>query len=192
MGYSMDDILFMAVSTDDQVIDAIAGSDTSEIEQMYIFSHGWGREEREAPGGGLQLSSGDVGTNQFTSEDLEGLNLQDRFALDAEMNIKACNVGRSPLAQQIADTFGITVYASSKPMQFWKAQYWDDGFVDVLPGDLNSHGFAIEVPYNGDGKTYSGTAHVVMCPYLLGRIEKPLTVNLTIPWPFAYRPYEPQ
>jgi len=43
-GYAAGDILLVGVNTDADLLAAIAGSDTNEIEQMYIFSHGWGAE----------------------------------------------------------------------------------------------------------------------------------------------------
>jgi len=121
---------------------------------------------------------------QFTGEDLgpEAAGLRDRFSGLAEFHINACQVGRGSLPQDIADTFGITVYAYEQSLKFWQfsaariySQPW--------------------MPYYGEGD-YDPNIHVEMMPYLLGAVEYRgnLIVDLSImhpvdpveftPWPF--------
>lgn len=155
-GYVESDILLMGVSTDADVFAAIAGSDTNEIEQMYVFSHGWGVDADGVPRGGLQLSSGHFSERQFTSEDLDPT-LRDRFAEGSEFHINACQVARGSLPQDIADAFGATVYAYEQNLKFWKLQQVPLEYPQM-------------VPYNGKGD-YDPEVYVEMMPYWLGAIE---------------------
>jgi len=177
-GYVEGDILLMAVSTDADVFAAIAGSDKGEIEHVYMFSHGWPE--------GLQLKTGpDVGYEdaeyQLTSEDLDP-GLRDRFSSFAEFHINACNVGAGSFAQDIADTYGATVYAYEQSLKFWKLQQVPLEYPQM-------------VPYYGEGD-YDPDVHVEMMPYWLGAVtfRGNLIVDLSIvrpvdpvkfaPWPF--------
>ncbi len=194
-GYAEGDILLMAVGTDADVFAAIAGSGTNEIEFLYIFSHGWS--------GGLQLKAGANDEYQFTVEDLgaEAIGLQDRFAQNAEFHIRACQVAKGTFAQSVADAFDVTVYASERSMRFWKAHNWETRrqvfgipiyeWIDAPLGGVDEWSSSW-VPYDGAG-TYSGNAHVIMMPYVLGEVSKfGLTVDLAMMWPSAYVPFEPQ
>ena len=106
-GYSEEDILMVQVSNDDQFFAAIEESEINEIEQVHIFSHGWGRDGRNNQGG-LQLTAGIDDDNEqlTTSEDLnsDAEALADRFAGDAEIHINACEVGVGSLPQDLANT----------------------------------------------------------------------------------------
>jgi len=183
-GYVEGDILLMAVSTDADIFTAIAGSDTNEIEHLYVFSHGWGIDADGLPRGGLQLSSGNFSERQLTAEDLgpEAAKLRDRFASGSEFHINACQVARGTLPQDIADTFGTTVYAYEQSLKFWKLQQAPLEYPQM-------------VPYYGEGD-YNPDTYVEMMPYWLGAVKfrGHLIVDLSIVRPvnpLQFNPADP-
>lgn len=143
-GYKEEDILMVQADTDDDVFEAIAGSDVGEIEQIHIFSHGWE--------GGLQLSSGDEKSKQLTLGDIdpEVADLGDRFADLAEIHIKACQVGDGRFPKVLADTWGLDVFAHTLSLKFYQVYF--DFFI---------------VEYDGGGE-YDPEDEVVMLPYVFG------------------------
>ncbi|MCP4609885.1 MAG: DUF4347 domain-containing protein [Planctomycetes bacterium] len=177
-GYAEGDILLMAVGTDADVFAALAGSDKGEIEHVYMFSHGWPE--------GLQLKTGpDIGYEdaeyQLTLEDLDP-DLQDRFSSFAEFHINACNVGAGSFAQDIADTYGATVYAYEQSLKFWKLQQAPLEYPQM-------------VPYYGEGD-YDPDFHIEMMPYWLGAVKfrGHLIVDLSIVRPvnpLQFNPADP-
>ena len=164
-GYSKEDILIIKASTDDKFFDAIAGSEENEIEQIHIFSHGWGVDS-DVPKGGLQLSPGDIPKNQFTSEDLgvtaEGL--ENRFAEGSEFHMYGCKVGRDSFSQAVANTFDTKVYAYRQKLKFWRYE----------ETEVFAYGRAYDAgiwsPYDGGG-AYQPGVQVEMFPYWLGERE---------------------
>ena len=125
-GYSSNDILMKQVTTDQDVLDAIKGSDKDEIEELYIMAHGWD-EYKGDWSGGLQLQVNVPGHNNWdessflTKEDIT-TDLSTYFADNSAFHIQGCEVGNSLFPQHIADTLGVDVYASTLPMKFWKKQ----------------------------------------------------------------------
>jgi RHS repeat-associated protein len=172
-GYSEEDILFFeqGITTDTELLDAIRQSDIGEIERLYYFGHGWYDEEDEV--GGLQISSGDTGTKQFTSGDID-ITLMNRFSDNAAFHIRACQVGKSSLPQEIADAWNITVYASRRSMKFFK-------MYQATPFD-----YPQMTLYSGGGE-YDPDVHVEMHPYIfgaltVGRVNLRLPSWAQIPW----------
>jgi RHS repeat-associated protein len=156
-GYSESDILLVQVSKDYEVFEAISNSKYGEIEQIYFFSHGWD--------GGLQLSSGSIPENQFTTADLTNstVDLQNRFSENSNIYINACKVGQGKFPSVLADTFHSTVFAYTQNLKFFESI---GGFKPFV------------APYNGSGLPTTNT--VEMSPYLgfhIGRFD----ISLPLP-----------
>ncbi|HNT78387.1 MAG TPA: RHS repeat-associated core domain-containing protein [Anaerolineae bacterium] len=177
-GYSAEDILFIeaGISTDTEILEAIRQSGVAEIEYFYYFGHGWGDNTCDTClGGGLQLYHGpnwDEDQRQFTAGDLDAT-LFDRFADNAEFHINACQVADSPFPQQIADTFGVTTYASELSMKFWyqqrreTRQWWFlkwNVWVNVAPGESAANSETRWRQFEG-ANGYNEDLRVEMKPY---------------------------
>jgi RHS repeat-associated protein len=187
-GYSAEDILFIeaGISTDTEILEAIRQSGVAEIEYFYYFGHGWGDNTCDTClGGGLQLYHGpnwDEDKRQFTAGDLDAT-LYDRFAENAEFHINACQVADSPFPQQIADTFGVTTYASELSMKFWyqqrreTRQWWLfkwNVWVNVAPGESAANSETRWRQFEG-ANGYNEDLRVEMKPYTgRGPFSKPV------------------
>ena len=168
-GYAAEDILMVQISTDVEFFDAIENSEIGEIEQIYVFSHGWDMDNDLVLRGGLQLGDHNEDDQQVTSKDFNNerrRSLENRFSKDSEFHYNACNIGNGTLPQTIADNFGSTVYAYGQPLKFFQMleypQTWN------IPISI--------VPYLGN-EEYSEYRKVFMSPSIgPGNITFPIPV----------------
>jgi RHS repeat-associated protein len=168
-GYSEEDILFLehGIETDEELLDAIRQSDIGEIEYLYIFAHGWKH--------GIQLSAGRSNERQFMANDLDS-RLADRFSSQAEVHIRACQVGKR-FAKDIANAFDVTTYASSQSFKFWYETTNESG----------ESGWEQYHPTPGQMATEN--TNVEMFPYLLGDPWRPGGIDLTTRYPQGYKAF---
>jgi len=136
----------LAVSTDADLLAAITGSDTNEIEQMYVFSHGWGSEWE---GGGLQLNNGPDRREDYSQFTDRTWILCCRIDLPQEpsfisthvvWDIRLCHKENSPMRFEGDDDCidrGLIEISGILPGRKVQRQWWFvryNTWVDVAPG----------------------------------------------------------
>ena len=160
-GYSEEDILVTAISTDDQIKRRIEMQDHGEIEHLDILAHGWAIDSDGSIRGGITVANKGMIVDDgyveekswLNGEDLEEDNWSDLaqyFHDDSEVSLYACNTAQGTFPQELANTLDTEVIAFEDSLKFFYATPW--GFI----------------PYNGDHKEFDDTPKypVYMMPYI--------------------------